>query len=108
MTRKRVTASEKKQRHEWAIKQIDAGMGLSELTAFTAETWCVPGDRRVMSSLQPTRTGLTDLMAIRADLVVKQAHKKGGSCITRHVKFSSRANLRTQLSNPQNVENALA
>ena len=39
MTRKRVTASEKKQRHEWAVRQIDAGMGLSELTAFTAETW---------------------------------------------------------------------
>ena len=36
MTRKRVTASEKKQRHEWAVRQIDAGMGLSELTAFTA------------------------------------------------------------------------
>ena len=39
MTRKRVTTSEKKQRHEWAVRQIDAGMGLSELTAFTAETW---------------------------------------------------------------------
>ena len=39
MTRKRVTASEKKQRHEWAVRQIDTGMGLSELTAFTAETW---------------------------------------------------------------------
>ena len=39
MTRKRVTTSEKKQRHECAIWQIDAGMGLSELTAFTAETW---------------------------------------------------------------------
>ena len=39
MTRKRVTASEKKQRHEWAVRQIDAGMGLSELTAFTADTW---------------------------------------------------------------------
>ena len=38
MTRKRVTASEKKQRHEWAVRQIDAGMGLSELTALTAET----------------------------------------------------------------------
>ena len=43
MTRKRVTASEKKQRHEWAVRQIDAGMGLSELTAFTAETWGAPG-----------------------------------------------------------------
>ena len=39
MTCKRVTASEKKQRHEWAVRQIDAGMGLSELIAFTAETW---------------------------------------------------------------------
>ena len=39
MTRKGVTASEKKQRHEWAIRQIDAGMSPSELTAFTAETW---------------------------------------------------------------------
>jgi hypothetical protein len=41
MTRKRVTASAKKQRHEWAIRQIDAGVGLSELTALTAETWGV-------------------------------------------------------------------
>ena len=41
MTRKRVTASEKKTRHEWAVRQIDAGMGLSELTAVTAETWGV-------------------------------------------------------------------
>ena len=39
MTSRRVTASEKKQRHEWAVRQIDAGMDLSELTAFTAETW---------------------------------------------------------------------
>ena len=38
MTRKRVTTSEKKQRHKWAVRQIDAGMGLSELNAFTAET----------------------------------------------------------------------
>ena len=43
MTRKRVTASAKKQRHEWAVRQIDAGMGLSELTAFTAETWGCSG-----------------------------------------------------------------
>ncbi|KZR88532.1 hypothetical protein [Synechococcus sp. MIT S9508] len=39
MARKRVTASEKKQRYEWAIRQIDAGMGLRELTTITAETW---------------------------------------------------------------------
>ena len=31
MTRKRVTASEKKQRHAWAIRQIDKGVGFSEL-----------------------------------------------------------------------------
>ena len=37
MTHKRVTAGEQKQRHEWAIRQIDAGMGLSELTALTAQ-----------------------------------------------------------------------
>ncbi len=30
---------EQQQRHEWAMKQIDAGMGLSELAAITAETW---------------------------------------------------------------------
>ena len=41
MSRKRVTASAKKQRHEWAIRQIDAGVGLSELAALTAETWGV-------------------------------------------------------------------
>ena len=39
MTRKRVTTSVKKQRHKWAVRQIDAGMGLSELTALIAETW---------------------------------------------------------------------
>ena len=39
MTRKRVTASEKKQLHEWAMQQIDAGMGVSESTASTAEIW---------------------------------------------------------------------
>jgi len=39
MQRKRVTNSEQKQRHEWAIRQIDLGMGLSELTALTAEIW---------------------------------------------------------------------
>ena len=38
MTRKRVTASERKQRHEWAVRHIDVGMGLSEFSAFSAET----------------------------------------------------------------------
>ena len=59
MTHKRVTASEKKQRHEWAILQINAGMGLSELTAFTAETWGCSRRMLVMSLLQPIRTGWT-------------------------------------------------
>ena len=57
MTRKRVTAGDKKQRHEWAVRQIDAGMGLSELTALPLKHGGVPVDRRVMSLLRPTRTG---------------------------------------------------
>ena len=39
MTRQRVTDSEKKQRHEWAMKQIDKGVGFSELASLMAETW---------------------------------------------------------------------
>ena len=63
MPRKGVTASEKKQRHEWAVRQIDAGMGLSELTAFTAETWgCAAAETPVMSSLRPTRIGSIAVM----------------------------------------------
>ena len=57
MTRKRVTASEKKQRHEWAIRQIDAGMGLSELTALTAEHGGAPVEPPVMSRLRLTKIG---------------------------------------------------
>ena len=41
MTRKRVTASEKHHRHDWAVKKIDTGMGFGELTALTSETWGV-------------------------------------------------------------------
>ena len=41
MTRKRATAREKRQRHDWAVKKIHAGMGFSELTALTSETWGV-------------------------------------------------------------------
>ena len=39
MTRKRVTTSEKKQRHEWAMTQIDKSVGFYELTSLVAETW---------------------------------------------------------------------
>lgn len=56
MTRKRVTASQKKQRHEWAVAQIDKGAGFSELTSLTSETWGV--------TRQQART------------VVKEAHKE--------------------------------
>lgn len=38
MTRKRVNASENRQRHEWAFKKFDNGMGFSELSALTSET----------------------------------------------------------------------
>ena len=39
MTCKRVTKQEKQQRHEWAMKQIDKGVGFSELASLVAETW---------------------------------------------------------------------
>ena len=39
MTRKRVTKEEKQLRHEWAMKQIDRGVGFSELASLISETW---------------------------------------------------------------------
>ena len=39
MTAKRVSKEEKHQRHEWAIKQIDKGVGFSELASLVVETW---------------------------------------------------------------------
>ena len=39
MTRKRVTKEEKAQRQHWAVAQIDKGVGFSELTSLTSETW---------------------------------------------------------------------
>ena len=58
MIRTRVTPSEKKQCHEWAVRQIDTGMGLSELTVLTAETWGCSRNTPVMSSLRPMQIGL--------------------------------------------------
>ena len=51
MTRKRVTKEEKQQRHEWAMKQIDKGVGFSELASLVSETWgCTRRNaRRVVS-----------------------------------------------------------
>ena len=39
MTAKRVSKEGKHQRHEWAIKQIDKGVGFSELASLVVETW---------------------------------------------------------------------
>ena len=39
MTRKRVSKEEKQQRLQWAMKQIDRGVGFSELASLVAETW---------------------------------------------------------------------
>ena len=39
MTHTRVTKSQKKQRHLWAMKKIDQGVGFSELASLVAETW---------------------------------------------------------------------
>ena len=56
MTRKRVTKEEKEERQQWAVTQIDKGVGFSELTSLTSETWGV------------TRR--------QARTVVKEAHKE--------------------------------
>ena len=56
MTRKRVTKEEKAQRQHWAVAQIDKGVGFSELSSLTSETWGV------------TRR--------QARTVVKEAHKE--------------------------------
>jgi hypothetical protein len=51
MTRKRVIKEEKQQRHEWAMKQIDKGVGFSDLASLVSETWgCTRRNaRRVVS-----------------------------------------------------------
>ena len=52
MTRKRVTKEEKQQRHEWAMKQIDRGVGFSELASLISETWgCTRRNARHIVSL---------------------------------------------------------
>ena len=37
MTTKRVTKQEKQQRHEWAMKKIDQGVGFSELASLVSD-----------------------------------------------------------------------
>ena len=51
MTSKRVTKEEMQQCHEWAMKQIDKGVGFSELASLISETWGCPrrNARRVVS-----------------------------------------------------------
>ena len=39
MTTKRVSKEEKQQRHLWAMRKIDQGVGFSELASLVAETW---------------------------------------------------------------------
>ena len=52
MTRKRVSKDEKQQRHEWAMKQIDKGVGFSELASLISETWgCTRRNARHVVSL---------------------------------------------------------
>ena len=52
MTTKRVTKKEKQQRHEWAMKQIDRGVGFSELASLISETWgCTRRNARHVVSL---------------------------------------------------------
>ena len=52
MTRKRVSKGEKQQRHEWAMKQIDKGVGFCELASLISETWgCTRRNARHVVSL---------------------------------------------------------
>ena len=52
MTRKRVSKEEKQQHHEWAMKQIDRGVGFSELASLISETWgCTRRNARHVVSL---------------------------------------------------------
>ena len=52
MTCQRVTKAEKQQRHEWAMKQIDRGVGFSELASLISETWgCTRRNARHVVSL---------------------------------------------------------
>tara|TARA_Y100001934_G_C11804037_1_gene518483 strand:+ start:65 stop:445 length:381 start_codon:yes stop_codon:yes gene_type:complete len=52
VTTKRVTKKEKQQRHEWAMKQIDRGVGFSELASLISETWgCTRRNTRHVVSL---------------------------------------------------------
>ena len=52
MTRKRVSKEEKQQRHEWAMKQIERGVGFSELASLFSETWrCTRRNARHVVSL---------------------------------------------------------
>ena len=52
MTTKRVTKKEKQQRHERALKQIDRGVGFSELASLISETWgCTRRNTRHVVSL---------------------------------------------------------
>ena len=52
MTSKRVTKEEKQQRHQWAMKKIDQGVGFSELASLISETWgCTRRNARHVVSL---------------------------------------------------------
>ena len=52
MTNARVSKQEKQKRHEWAMKQIDRGVGFSELASLISETWgCTRRNARHVVSL---------------------------------------------------------
>ena len=54
MTRKRVSKEEKQQRHEWSMKQIDKGVGFSELASLVAARMAMWG-REANVRLHPHR-----------------------------------------------------
>ena len=100
MTRKRVTKEEKQQRHEWAVRQIGAGMGLSELTAFTTETW---GCSR--------RTSLRDVELAQSELATAlnsvEIQHMVGWLATQYQRLAAKAEADNQFSAAVGALNAL-
>ena len=69
MTRKRVTKEEKQQRHEWAMKQIDKGVGFSELAPLISETWGLEGPLKQFQGGRYQRSPFFSFQTLRGFMV---------------------------------------
>ena len=72
MIRKRVTKEEKAQRQQWAVAQIDKGVGFSELTSLTSDTWGVSraqGYRLLKKAWQQIKNDIDESGSNRQELL---------------------------------------